>query len=261
MTPTEDDGIALTTPSLSAAEFSDIFAPVETGRASGIIVRQARSAILAGRLRVGQRLPAERELAEQLGVSRVTVRDAMRVLEANGLIRIRPGAKGGAFVSVPSVSLLRDGLAHLLVLSDVEAPHVTEVRHVLETNAVRFACQRATQEDIRELYEICDQTEDAIGRGDYDIRLSAKFHARLAASSQNPAFALVVESLYGPMLISLAEAKEVVGDFGVGDDRYEHRQIVDAIQAGDEATAVAVLERHLGRTAARLEERLDSIRG
>lgn len=244
----------------TSVDVADVFAPVETGRASGVIVRQARRAILSGRLRVGDRLPAERELAERLGVSRVTVRDALRVLEANGLIRIRPGAKGGAFVTVPPASLLRDGLANLLVLSDVDAPHVTEVRQVLEVAAVRLACERADEQDVRELDEICDQTEQAIASGDYDIRLSAKFHARLAAASHNPAFALVVESLYGPMLVSLAEAKEVAGDYGIGEDRYEHRQIVGAIRDGDEATAVAIMERHLGRTAERLENRLDPFR-
>ncbi|GGI02380.1 FadR/GntR family transcriptional regulator [Egicoccus halophilus] len=238
-----------------------IFQPVQTGRVSGAIVRQAESAIISGRLQVGERLPPERELAEQFGVSRVTVRDALRVLEAKGLIRIRAGAKGGAFVTTPPPTMLREGLANLLILSDVTAMDVTEVRLALEVEAVRLACTRATDDDIRALLDICTRTESALQTGDYDIRLSAEFHVRLAAASHNPAFALVVEALYGPMLVSLAEAKEGSQDYGIGPDRNEHRDIVTAISSRDEGQAVEIMQHHLKRQTQRLNRRLNGLKG
>src|SRR5437899_4764212 len=76
-----------------------MFTPVRQSRASGEIVSQIERAIFAGELHAGDRLQSERELAEQFGVSRITVRDALRVLEARGLIRVKVGATGGAFVA------------------------------------------------------------------------------------------------------------------------------------------------------------------
>src|SRR5437868_14951823 len=78
-----------------------IFAPVSVARASSAIAEQIRTAILTGRIKAGDRLSPERELAEQFGVSRVTVRDALRLLEAMGLVLGKVGASGGDFVMVP----------------------------------------------------------------------------------------------------------------------------------------------------------------
>lgn len=74
---------------------ADLFRPVSVGRASEDVVRQIKGAIHAGKLRPGDGLPSERELSERLGVSRVTIRDALRTLEATGLVEIRVGARGG----------------------------------------------------------------------------------------------------------------------------------------------------------------------
>src|SRR5262249_27190117 len=81
-----------------------LFAPVSVARASSAIAEQTRTATLAGGLRAGDRLSPERELAEQFGVSRVTVRDGLRSLEAMGLIEVKVGARGGAFVTAPTGS-------------------------------------------------------------------------------------------------------------------------------------------------------------
>src|SRR2546430_17407061 len=79
-----------------------IFAPVSVARASSAIAEQIRTAILSGRLKAGDRLSPERELAEQFGVSRVTVRDALRPLEAMGLIAVKVGARGRAVGTAPT---------------------------------------------------------------------------------------------------------------------------------------------------------------
>src|SRR5947207_259362 len=84
----------------------DLFSRVTVARASSSIADQIRAAIVGGQLKEGARLPPERELAEQFGVSRVTVRDALRALEAMGLIEVRVGARGGAFITVPSGSVM-----------------------------------------------------------------------------------------------------------------------------------------------------------
>src|SRR5918996_5288344 len=103
--PTRQEGqYVADRPDTRPAGGSEMFSPVETGRMSGAIVDQVRDLIHKGQLRPGQRLPSERELAERFEVSRVTVRDALRSLETMGLVEIRVGAAGGAFLTAPSTA-------------------------------------------------------------------------------------------------------------------------------------------------------------
>src|SRR5690349_18760873 len=94
----------------SSASGTDLFRPVNVDRVSQVIVDQIKALVREGKLATGDRLPSERDLCQRFGVSRVTVREALRVLEANGLIEIRVGARGGAFVSSPSKERLGEGL-------------------------------------------------------------------------------------------------------------------------------------------------------
>ena len=79
-------------------------------RASSDVIVQIRQAIMSGQYRPGDRLPTEREMAQQFGVSRVTVRDALRALEANGLVRVKVGGQGGPYVSAPDIAMLSDSI-------------------------------------------------------------------------------------------------------------------------------------------------------
>ena len=94
------------TTSSSGAAGVEMFAKVSVDRVSQVIVDQIKLLIRDGRLTPGDRLPSERDLCQRFGVSRVTVREALRVLEASGLVEIRVGARGGAFVTTPSTERL-----------------------------------------------------------------------------------------------------------------------------------------------------------
>ena len=96
-----------------------MFAPVTVARASSAIADQIRAAILGGQLKEGERLPPERTLADQFRVSRVTVRDALRALEAMGLIAVRVGARGGAFVTAPTGSVVAQTMSDMVMMSAV----------------------------------------------------------------------------------------------------------------------------------------------
>src|SRR5919198_570539 len=97
---------------------AELFNPVSPGRVSVEIVEQVKAAIREGRLAPGDQLPPERDLTQQLGVSRVSVRDALRMLEAHGLVEVRVGARGGAFVTAPAPRLVGEGLPKNLLLRD-----------------------------------------------------------------------------------------------------------------------------------------------
>src|SRR3954447_16273073 len=224
-----------------------MFEPVSTGRVSGEIVGRIKAAIRGGALAPGDQLPPERDLTKQLGVSRVSVRDALRMLEANGLIEVRVGARGGAFVTAPAPSLVSEGFADMLRMADVSAADVTELRLVFELAMLPLAVERATPDDVDELEAICDASE-AVG---YDVALSARFHTRLARCTHNDALALFAESFHQPLLRSLQIAKRVAPEMG-GAGTQEHRELIDAMRDRDVARAVAIMSAHLGRTAERV---------
>jgi GntR family transcriptional regulator, transcriptional repressor for pyruvate dehydrogenase complex len=250
MTMSPDKKATVSSP--AASRSVDLFSPVNAGRISSMIVDQIRLLIRDGQLTAGDRLPSERELGERFGVSRVTVREALRVLEANGLITIKVGARGGAFITAPTSELLGEGIADLLTLSTITASEVTEARRVFELDIIPLVCARADDEDIRDLLEICDRSDAALAADNYNMELSAEFHVRVARATHNAAIEMLVQSFHGPMLMSLRQAKlaaPLMGRVGTG----EHRTFAEAIARRDEAAATAVMSTHLARTAARLE--------
>ncbi len=229
----------------------DLLSRVSIGRISEVIVEQFRLLIRQGRLVAGDRLPSERELCERFGVSRVTVREALRVLEANGLVEIRVGARGGAFVTAPSSRLVGEGIVDLISLASITAMEVTETRMVFELGIVPLVCERATDEDIAALYEICDKSDAAIKADDYPLELSAAWHTRYARSAHNRAVAMFVDSLHDPLLRSLERARAAAPSHGAhGVD--EHRALVDAITKRDVEQASELMRTHLNRTAERV---------
>jgi len=242
-------------------------------RISEAIVEQIRDLIRTAQLRPGDRLPSERDLAERLGVSRVTVRDAMRVLESGGLIEIRVGARGGAFVTSPSSTWIGSGLADLIGLSPLTAAEVAEARQVFELGIVPLVVARATAADIAELRELAATHSAAPMGGPDDLALSAAFHVRVAACTHNAAIEMLVHSLHGPVLVSpppdevAARSAGVRGGDGVvrqsagvrsGDEGVpqptarrsgdEHRDFVEAVAGRDAVLAGEIMHAHLART-------------
>jgi DNA-binding FadR family transcriptional regulator len=228
-----------------------VFSKVNVGRISEVIVEQIRLLMRQGQLKPGDRLPAERDLCERFGVSRVTVREALRMLESNGLVEIRVGAKGGAFVTAPTSSWVGEGLTDLLSLSVVSAADVTEMRLILEVGIVPLVCERATDEDLAELTAICEQGEEALRAGAYNMEMSLAFHARVAKATHNPALEMLVESFRGPILMSLHEAHQAAPEMGrVG--THEHAMFTDAVRRRDPDVASRIMHEHLTRTATRV---------
>ncbi|MDQ3709597.1 MAG: FadR family transcriptional regulator [Actinomycetota bacterium] len=228
-----------------------MFTPVSAVRISQEIVEQIKEAIVGGGLRPGDRLPSERELTEQFGVSRVTVRDALRILEASGLIEIRVGARGGAVVTAPGAAMVGEGISNMLLLSALSPAEVTEARMVFELGTLSLVCERADDQDFADLLAICDQSKAALADGTYHVGLSADFHTRLARCTHNAAIEMILQSFQGPLLMSLRRAKEAapeMGDPGVA----EHYEIVQALQDRDTERAYRIMLEHLGRTASRL---------
>jgi DNA-binding FadR family transcriptional regulator len=213
-----------------------VFSPVTPGRICAEIVEQIKARIRDGRLVPGDRLPAERDLTAQLGVSRVSVRDALRMLEAYGLIEVRVGARGGAFVTAPAPELVGEGIANMVMLSALTPAEVSEARSAFELGILDIVCGRADDEDVAALEAICDQAEAQVESDEHDASPSAQFHIRLARATHNDAIAMLVEALYAPQL-----RQHGLGNAGA----VERRKLVDAVRARDAKAARALMEEQL----------------
>ncbi|WP_329391996.1 FadR/GntR family transcriptional regulator [Streptomyces sp. NBC_01716] len=235
-----------------SASSGGLFKAVSSSRVSQLIVDQIKLLLKEERLQPGDRLPSERELCVQFGVSRVTVREALRSLETSGLVEIRVGARGGAFVTAPSSRRVGEGLADLLTLSPLSASEVTEARLVFELGIIPLIVERATEEDLDALRVMCDEHAEAVKRGAYDMEMSAAFHTRVAACTHNAAIEMLVQSFHGPLLMSLREAQSVEPKMGQYGSK-EHRQFVDAVAARDAEAATEIMRTHVGRTASRVK--------
>lgn len=231
----------------TAASSPDLFQPVAPGRASQGIVDQVRALIRTGDLQIGARLPPERDLCERLGVSRVTVREGLRALEASGLIEIRIGSRGGAIVTAPTTGRIGEGITDLLSMSGLSAAQVTEGRAVVELGVVPLVCERATDDELDELLALCNEAAAARDVGTYTVTMSFDFHLRVVAAAHSPAIAMLMYSFREPVLMSLREAQHE-GQQGVE----EHRAFVEAVRARDADLAQQVMAAHLQRTALRV---------
>lgn len=156
-------------------------------RAYRTVVEQVCDAILAGELREGDMLPPEREIAAQLGISRSSVREAMRVLEDAHLVKRRPGAGRGTTVTSESIPV--ELLGQAMELSHRRIADMLEVRAVLEIMAAELAAARASEQQVEQLERVLIQARRAIERGpeatDLFEVLDPRFHLTLARAAQN----------------------------------------------------------------------------
>jgi len=217
----------------------DLFSRVSTLRMPEIIVDQIKELIRTGTLSAGDRLPNERKMCASFGVSRVTMREALRVLTSTGLVTSRVGAHGGTFISEPSVESMGASLADLLTLSPVTPDEVAEARGAIESAAAALIAQRATEDDITELERFVVAESAAIERGIQCSALTTAFHRHLALCAHNPVLTLFICGLedQGPDSLRAMAPDETR-------ERLENRSdLVAAIRERDVAAIVQVMQR------------------
>jgi GntR family transcriptional regulator, transcriptional repressor for pyruvate dehydrogenase complex len=224
------------------------FRPVSTPRAFEAILLQLKEAISAGTLRAGSRLPSERDLATQFGVSRASVREALRVLEALGLVATRRGADNGAVLLSEPGNAFTTVLDLLVARRRVPLADVVEFRVMLETNAVRrLASGGPDAAAVETLRSLLDQMADpAIDQTSFH-QLDASFHVTLVRSAGNPLLDLVEDAVDGLLRKIVTDLALVAWDWDTTRPRLiaEHRAIHDALVAGDGDRAAALLTKHI----------------
>jgi GntR family transcriptional regulator, transcriptional repressor for pyruvate dehydrogenase complex len=223
-----------------------LFVPVAVTRASSAIVDQMRAAIFDGRVKQGERLPPERELAVQFGVSRVTVRDALRALEATGLVEIRVGARGGAFVRAPTGSFVGQAMSDMMQLDAVSPADIVEARLLVELGTVTLACARATDEDLGLLRELVESAREELAAGTYTRELSWEFHALLSHTAHNRAIDSLTQSFRDSLSMHPVRVREP-RERSFAATVEEHARILRALERRDAHTARREMASHLLR--------------
>lgn len=174
-----------------------VFTPIHTRRAFEEICQRIRDQLGAGQLKPGDKLPAERELALQLGVGRNALREALRSLEIAGIVRLQKGVKGGAFIREGNTGQMNQVMQDMLSLGSITLEELTEARLHIQDLVVRLACARATRADFDALAANIDRTEVMTHEGRFldRVECSREFYRLLVAATHNQVLAMMVHSL------------------------------------------------------------------
>jgi DNA-binding FadR family transcriptional regulator len=225
------------------------FTPVRAVRASSDVIAQLREAIFKGQYKPGDRLPTEREMARQFGVSRVTVRDALRALEAAGLIQVRVGGQGGPYVAEPDVAQLAESLGTHMHMRGSTFRELAEARLALETTACRLAAERATDEDLAELRAAID---GPMAPSPDPAAKSLDFHTALVRAAHNGALLAMFMATRSLIQEAFDTLHARQPDMAVA-AREAHSQLYEAIARRDADTAARTMRTHLYDFAERAE--------
>ncbi|MBN2469012.1 MAG: FadR family transcriptional regulator [Deltaproteobacteria bacterium] len=187
------------------ASEQSVFKPLLQKKAFAQIADQIKHLILQKVLKPGDKLPSERELAAQFKVGRISVREALRTLEQGGLILIRQGSEGGAFVKEVDIDFVSESISQVLRRANLKLDDVIEVRVALEKVIIEKASEKMNEKDLEELKKNIQEAEsileksaiDSTGRVDLGliVRTNMEFHFIVARATRNPLYELVMESL------------------------------------------------------------------
>jgi DNA-binding FadR family transcriptional regulator len=166
------------------------FKRIDKSRRFVHVSRQLRKSIFGGEYQQGQRLPNERELAESFGTSRIIVREAIWDLKKSGLVEVKRGAQGGAFVQEMRHEAVTSVMRDVASLGKVRPAHIIEVRLLIEPAGAALAAERAAEEDLLKMIEYLERIPRK--QTDEYVHWQIGFHRMVAKASQNPLFAMQV---------------------------------------------------------------------
>ncbi|MFP7761213.1 FadR/GntR family transcriptional regulator [Marisediminicola sp. LYQ85] len=222
---------------------------VPQGTAVGEVVKQLIGLLTAGELTPGSRLPPERLLAEQLGVGRSAVREALAALEILGIVSVRPGS--GTYLRDNTSELLPTTLSWGMMLNAARTRELIEVRSGLEMHAATFAAERAGDDDIAKMRGFVEVMRDSIDDIDTFLQADIRFHLQIAISADNVVLRDLLQSTRSLLRLwverGLSERDQAEAAYR------EHLAVFEAIEARDPAAAFTAMRDHMATAGHRLE--------
>lgn len=220
-----------------------IFTSIKIDRAFERISHQIKELIFAGKFKPGDRLPSERDLALQFKAGRMVVREALRVLEQSGLIYIRQGSEGGAFIKNIDSQIICRSISDMIRMGSVGLQDLAEARVGIEKMILETAIERIGNEELLRLEENLQECEELLKKGVVAREGNVKFHLILAEASKNPVYVMIEDAMMQLVFFFLNQLKT--------DSSYsakvlmEHKRIFQAIKDNDKTAAMKSMESHL----------------
>jgi GntR family transcriptional repressor for pyruvate dehydrogenase complex len=221
-----------------------MYVPIQSVKVFEQVAEQIEKRILDGELHSGDRLPTERDLAEQFHVSRTAVREAMKILAQRGLVDMRPGR--GTIVIDEAHEAMQESinLAMKLKLGEVGgSANLVEVREILETEIAALAAARATEKEIDAMREAVKVMDDNLDDADAFIAADNNFHEALAQGTQNTLILILVNSIVN--LLSEQRKKIFETEGGPQRGQVHHKRILESVIRRDPQAARAAMRSHL----------------
>jgi GntR family transcriptional repressor for pyruvate dehydrogenase complex len=225
------------------------FAAIQRNAVAHSAIATIKEMIVRGELGAGQRLPAERDLAAQLGVSRPSLREAIRALIALNILESRHGE--GTFVSSLDPELLSEPIDFVLQVNDDALLSLFEARRVLEAGVAALAAERATDLELAELDDFVKAGRSKVGDAEAFIEHDVQFHHRLRVLARSPVLASLLSSV---TTLSMESRRRTAQDQVTRTRALaDHRAMVKAIRARDAAAAERLMVEHLQHILSSLE--------
>lgn len=207
------------------------------------VVKFIKEGIQSGTFQIGSRLPPERILAEQLNVSRNSVREAFKILEITGTVTSTQGA--GHFISGNFAGFLSETLSMMFLLHELTCPQISQLRYALEKQAFALAVDNADAQDRQELQTIIDHL-DRETREEENVLLDKQLHYTIAKASKNVLFVEILNALSDVMDRFIANLRMDIMSEELRRKKLldAHRRIVEAIQKGEPSDGFAAIDEH-----------------
>jgi GntR family transcriptional repressor for pyruvate dehydrogenase complex len=219
-----------------------VYKAVQTSRLYEQIVQQIEESVHKGALKEGDQLPAERELAQQFGVSRTAVREAIKALHEKGIVDAYPGR--GTFVTNGKSNSMRQSLDRILKSGHSDgAALLVEFREILEPEIAALAAARADDQGLATMREAVSVMDNARRDADAFIEADLDFHLSLAEAAANPFILSVIDSIVG--LLREQRMRIFFVDGGPERGQVHHKRILDAIERRDSRGAREAMQAHL----------------
>jgi len=228
-------------------QFMNAFHSVKRGKISERIAQQIKSKILSGSMKPGDKLPPERELVQRFQASRISVREALKSLEASGLLAIKPGS--GVFITEINSKLMSESLSSILRIQKTSVNQLTEARVILEPNIARLASERITPQDLLKLEQNIRDTSKTLKSDSPSLTSSQniEFHSLIAEATHNTVIALTMKTLFTvlkEMTVEITDDLSKRKKISADAVRY-HRKILRALREKDSKKVYELMLKHI----------------
>jgi len=230
-----------------------MFKSVRSDRVSQVIIDQIKEAIFQKKLKIGDKLPSERQLTEQFETSRVTIREALRTLEHFGILEIRRGVDGGAFVRDPQGKVVNNFLQDMFSMGNIKVSQLTEARMAVEPFSAKVVSKRIKEHSLAQIRHNIAEAKECLKRKNFgDARLlNLEYHRLIAHAAENPVIFFIVDSVMDIM------ENNIEGIFLANEQVKHtlqfHEKIYDAMKSHDSERAYDLMLRHIEQIQTALE--------